>query len=858
VNLFSRRRDPRAVPERSLDLAVGRSMVRNLVVAPTGVWAGYRLGPQAWSFKAADQQWALIEQCANRWAQLSGLHFTELVTARPYPVRAWAERLDARTPHPLKDADGSFAGWNDHLARQQSRIATAGMDDTVTFRFVRVGDTPKLRDFRSCVLGGCTHHDVVPALLAAERRVREVLAGPGLSASPATEQEMGWLRHRAIAPGVPAPGRPALSDQGWQEDFMGEFTDGVEWVQEKPLQRVVKVTAYRDGEEVTSYAAVLALGRMERLAYPEAGLEPWQVFGQRVRDQDGHTFPVEWLSSGQMVAGDDLKGRVEYDLNRAMHLRKDYLRSGRLVPRATDRAIDLAATIHDEVSTGTPVDSVRFAGVVCARVTGPTADVCLARARALADLYGGPELRMTLEHPWGQMAWLRGFVPGELPVRTGYQHQLSTRYLAAAMPAVRSRAGDGHGPYQGYTIGASASAVLHDSHYATEAPPRRANLWVWVGSPGCGKSFGMGKGAFETTVRGIRTLVNCPPGSLAKLLEHPLIGARNGVHIDLLQSPAGTLNPPGLIPDPPIEDGQELGEYDRARALAEVERGKLTTDAARMCLEEDLYAHPGTKSALREARAMVKWAINRSTWDLVDALRQLHRDKGNEHALDLAHALEEAAASPRTYLLFPPRGDATDQHTAITKTLAVITSRGLRLPDDSVPRGDWTHDELAAVPLTHLSTFFTTRHAYAKPMEERASLYLDEMKEPLRTGSGRALLSRLGSDSSKWNLEVAIASQNPEDVMKGDTLNYVAGAYVGHINERGVALASLPLLGIEDPRYAAEALALGAGQFMHRDIDGQVEKVQIDAEHLPELKALLLTDPRPEGAEQWNLADVLV
>lgn len=116
MSLLTRRHRAEAptVPARPLDLSTGRSMVRNLLVAPTGVWAAYKLGPQAWSFKAADEQWALIEQAANRWAALSRLHFMELVTARPYPVRAWAQRLDARTPHPLRDVDGkSFTGWNE-------------------------------------------------------------------------------------------------------------------------------------------------------------------------------------------------------------------------------------------------------------------------------------------------------------------------------------------------------------------------------------------------------------------------------------------------------------------------------------------------------------------------------------------------------------------------------------------------------------------------------------------------------------------------------------------------------------------------------------------------------------------------
>ncbi len=835
-------------------------MVQNLLITPWDVWAVYRMGPQMHSFQSDDERGLLFDRAAHRWGQLAGLDFREATVGKAVRAAEHAARLDRRTPHPL----GGVAVWNKKLERMQRRTSNSGMDDKLVFRAFRLGATPHKVDVRAQVLG-VVRCEEVAALLSEERRIHAIVTGPAFDGERATEAEMGWLRHRTIAPGIAAPTRPHVGEDGWAEGYMGEFVDGVTWTQEDPLDRVLRVDAWRGGSKVTTYAAVVTVGLCPRLLYPESGLEPWMVYAERAQDRDGNAFPVEWMLGGRIADPKDIKARTEYDLRRAMSIRGDYRDHSDYIPPVTDRAIKHAGRVHDQVSSGqSPTEAARFIGIACARVTGATPLEVNDRVAALTDLYGGTELGMALEHPFAQEAWMRGFVFGEPFVTDAYQHQWDMHYLAAAMPTVTSRLGDGHGPYQGYTTGASRRAVCFDSHYATERPPRRPNLWVQVAEPGAGKSFTIGKFASEDVDRGITTLVNDPAGPLANLCELPDF-APYAEHIDMLDAAPGTLNPPGLIADPVLEafmeknddqDAQRL-RWLRAMSLAEQERGSLTTDVARMCMEADLYRHRDTREVLREARARVKWTVDRTTWDLVEALEAVASDEGSEHARRIARSLRMAAESPRTFLLFPARGDATDVHTVTGKTLTVITSKGLRLPDDETPREDWTQDELAAVPLFHLSTFFTTRLAYGKPRRERASLYLDEMKEPLRTASGRSLLSRLGTDSSKWNLYVHIASQNPEDVMKGDTLNYVAGAHIGRIRNREIAERALPLLKVQDKGYARTIQELDNGEWITRDVDGNVERWRVDAEHLPERKAALDTNPVPDGVGEWNLDAVV-
>lgn len=878
---------PAALPVPAVDLRLNaRQMVGNLLVTRSGaVFAGFALAPQQWSFGSADQRRSLWSGSVDTWALTVGRVVHERVTSRPYPVRRHAERLDRRTPSPL-DVDA----WNDYLARMQRRTREAAGDEDITFRYLRVGSADPRLDVRSGVTdaqAGRKPPREVQDLLTQERRLREKVAGPGWGARPMTEREQEWLRFRSIAPGIAPPARPRV-DGGWDDTHMAAFTDGVEW-EEQPGDRTVKVTAWRRHGNalvpVVRHVAVLTMGRMGEQRFPESGLEPWQTYARRARDGDGASFPVEWALAGYLATGQDVARRADLDLRKALNMRQGYEEFGEPVPRETDRVIDHAVRVHDEVTTGRDRDASRFLGVINALVWGEdqhdedgnvvrsATEVCLERAESLRDLYGGNEMRMSLEHPGAQGAKLREFVTGEPWDQRGYQHSLPLSYLAAGFPNTNAAVGDRSGPYYAYTRGSSRRPVHHDPHYATEGGGdvgRRENLWTMEGTLGAGKSVLMGAILLPAVRRRIRACVYDPSGPMGRYCN--IQEFRDvSLHLNMLDAEPGTLSPPAVIREPRIEEYTDwddhlperrsavaMDKWRRACAEARGARAGLVRSMARQCLDADLYSHPDTQRLLRAAVRGVEWHAWRSMWDLVDGLLTLARDRGERQALELASALVDASQMPRLALMFPPRSDAGDFVGAQHKdtVLTVVTTPGLKPAPDDKPREDWSTDELAAGPLRHLAALYTGREVYGKPMDERALVMFDEAEDLDEEAAGRVLMSRLGRDHSKWNLAVYLSFKKIKKETEDSLSAYRAGAWVGRTKSREHAEDALARrLGITDMGYADTLMGLSSvypGEFAHRDLDGNVEVIRVDTPWLPELEEAAFTNPGARGAAaEW-------
>ncbi len=119
---------------------------------------------------------------------------------------------------------------------------------------------------------------------------------------------------------------------------------------------------------------------------------------------------------------------------------------------------------------------------------------------------------------------------------------------------------------------------------------------------------------------------------------------------------------------------------------------------------------------------------------------------------------------------------------------------GLVLPPGSVPREHWSTSEQMAVPLLHLASWYATRTIYGRPRNERKLVALDETHFLGEWGAGRALFTRLGRDSRKWNTCVLAASQNPADVLGMEVSNFISAAFVGRIEDDQVAADALRML----------------------------------------------------------------
>ena len=190
--------------------------------------------------------------------------------------------------------------------------------------------------------------------------------------------------------------------------------------------------------------------------------------------------------------------------------------------------------------------------------------------------------------------------------------------------------------------------------------------------------------------------------------------------------------------------------------------------------------------------------------------------------------------------------------------LTVLTMPGLILPPRGVPREAWNTSEQLAVPLLHLCAWYATRAVYGRTMSERKVIALDEAHFLADWPIGRALFTRLGRDSRKWNTCVLAASQNPSDVLGMQVGNFISASFVGRLEDERAAADALGMLGVRPGTGYERVLAgLSAGrgdvryrEFVMRDVDGRVDRIRVDLTHVPSLLAALDTTAKPRRDER--------
>jgi hypothetical protein len=267
-----------------------------------------------------------------------------------------------------------------------------------------------------------------------------------------------------------------------------------------------------------------------------------------------------------------------------------------------------------------------------------------------------------------------------------------------------------------------------------------------------------------------------------------------------------------------------------------------------MLLPPALATAPRTRLLLSEAVRATKGVPVTSLWTVVEHLDR----RGDESARDIAAYLRDMAEMPLARLFFPagPVGERTGGDS--TPVLTVLTMPGLVLPPPNVPREHWSTSEQLAVPLLHLASWYASRTIYGRPRAERKLVALDETHFLGEWGAGRALFTRLGRDSRKWNTCVLAASQNPGDVLGMEVSNFISAAFVGRIEDEQVAADALRMLRVPggvgyegvlarlSPRTVPGARS-GLREFVMRDVDGNVDRMRVDLDHLPQVLSALDT-----------------
>ncbi|MDQ1286599.1 MAG: hypothetical protein QG622_164 [Actinomycetota bacterium] len=822
-----------------------RRIEGNLAFTGSGAWAWFWVPTERWAFRPDAERAGLVVDLAGRVAALAGRQLHLRITSRPYPAAAWARALDARTPDPLGARSG--ISWAEHLVRAQRHVRAATMADKEIYLGVRLFEPAGIGGGFTRMFGGRAHGPARSRIEKDAALVGEMVAGAGLFARPVETGELEWLLHRSLGLGLPAPGTLSpVRDGSWETEDLFEISDTVGFESE-PFGQNVKITRRGNGREpVVRHAAVMTVGRVESVEVPETAQDPWLVQTDRL------PFGVEWSIRLDVLDGEQALDAVARKLLVVRDMQRHYHEHDLDEPLALERQARQAREMQDEMSSGGDVTSTRVHGWFRLAVSASSEEQCLERVRAVMDVYR--KRRMTVVLPKGQFGLLREFVPGEPLSSTAYRRRLPVIYFAAGMPHSSARLGDRRGPYIGHTSTSSRRAVMFDTHFATEVR-ETSGLVPIVGSLGSGKSVLTGLITYEAVRRGIHAIVLDPSGPMANLTRMPEL--RNSArHIDLTTAPPGTLNPYAVVAEPRSVDHPTDDALAEARTLATQDRKMLALDVATMLLPPGLAVMPRTRLLLTEAVRTTRGAPDTSLWSVVELLETQREDD----AKDIAAYLRDMAELPLARLFFPT-GTTAGPEGVGEDVLTVLTMPGLVLPPPGVNREHWSTSEQLAVPLLHLACWYATRAVYGRPRAERKLIALDETHFLADWAAGRSLFTRLGRDSRKWNTCVLAASQNPKDVLGMEVSNFISSAFVGRIEDDQVAADALRMLrippGVGYESVLARLSPRGAPgersrirEFVMRDVDGNVDRMRVDLDHLPELLDALDTTARPGDRER--------
>lgn len=865
-----------------LSLAL-REIAGNITLTRRAAYAWFVVPPTRWAWRADSDRRAMVDAAGLGYAGLSHRRIRLRVTSRPYPVAAWARGLHKRTPTPLPGDNGS--SWSDFLLAQQRYMRTAATAEKEVYLGVEIAPRTSWSALAERFRGRSGDREL--ARLDREvQQITEVVASPGLAAVPADERLMEWLMHRSVGLGLPAPGglmSPSGLSGPWEMTDLHAFTEGVV-VRPTLLGRCVQMIDRRpDHEPVTSFVAVLTLGRMPEMVIPDPR-GPWLAAG------DALPWPVEACATVDIVPGTAARGGVTKALLRIRDQQTQYRIHDIDAPQSLTRQAAHAQRAEDEMSHGDDLVATRTDGWYRLAVSGPTEEACMERVRALRDLYKRRHMQAVLTK--GQAALVREFIPGEPVASAAYRRRLPMRYFAAGLPQVATRLGDRRGPLVGIIASSVRRPVMFDTHYSTEVK-KSSGLYPIVGRQGAGKSVLEAAVCYGAARRRIRTVMLDPSGPLAALCEMPEL-KEFSEHIDLAKAPPGTLSPWAVVPEPLREHFDRDEDYAEATDEARAERKTLAIDIARMLLPAQIDANPHTEPLLLRAIREVGSGYECNYWMVIARLRSYaglnhdgthdeysaQRRLGDEpaamHAQTLADLLADTAETRQGRLFFPPvetAATAEKPSTAVVEhrseaVLTVITMSGLVLPNPAVPREHWSFTERMSVPALHLASWYATRAIYGMPRYVRKVLALDECHFLAMWPVGRALFQRVGRDTRKHNVCCLAASQDPADTLNMDVANHVAGAFVGRIEDEEVAGAALRLLRV--PVEAGYEHAIGTlsqptpdgrppdyREFVYRDPDGNVDRFVVDLSHNPALLAVVNTDARPLGSgDDDDLSDV--
>ncbi|MEU8623066.1 ATP-binding protein [Streptomyces sp. NPDC048623] len=834
-------------------------VIGNLTITKTGhVTAWYVAPPVRWSFRTAADCNSLIGAHAQRLAELTGRRLHIRVTHRPYPVARWAAELHRSVVNPLPT-------WGQYLADEQAKVARLPLDDKVVYYGVRIGRITSAGKAVQKLLRSAIDKQLA-ALQSDIRDVDRIMAGPGMNASPAPAADMDWLMTRSLGLCLPAPlsTRPQPEDV-WSSSDLHEWTDGIEWSSPTPYSPFLTVSGDRNGRRVSRHVSVLTFGRMDLPAIPEDGWGPWL---QRL---DQLPFPYEVSATIDIRESTEAGDEIRTQLDAVRHQVRHHQEHGVDVPLSLARQAGAGQLIEDDIRSGPVGLSTRTKGWFRIAIAADDEDKLRERIKKVQEKYG---VHARIEHPRGQWALAREFIPGEPLSSDAYVRRMPVRTLGGSLPAVSASVGDRRGFNLGYTSGTARRPVMWHPWHSQEIR-ESSGLTPILGTLGSGKTALGGATVYHTVQMGVPWVVLDPSGPVRRLCDMPELRPYSKA-IDLMAADPGTLNPYRIIPDPDLSHytAEQYRDEDNPAQAAETayrqemqraagHRRTLASDVLMGMLPPQIAKSPETHLVMMKAAAQADTSVHSSPRYIIKALRALGGSH-QEHADDIADLLEQAAELPQGQLVFPEVGGGDDGYQTRHWRLVVLNMRGLVLPKSDTDREEWSLEERYAMPLLYLAGWYAQRSIYARDLHERKGLWQDEAHVMQQVSSGRELLRKSGRDSRKHNARVLLATQDGQDIIDAGIENWVDSVFVGRTVGIEAQRSALRLLkveagnGYEQVLEGLSAQAHGAEEhrgdreFIFSDGAGGIERITIPLRHRPGLLEALNSTANPRKANPWT------
>ena len=739
-----------------------RGITGHLVRTTAGTTAWYRLAPRPWSMRSDEDREGLINATGLALSQLTGRWLHWRVTWRPFPAADWA-RLHDEWAWPLPDQPGGVS-WEDHLLAEQARALVSPKAIKEVFvgveirqgrsRLGNLGDRLAVSSSqRIANLAGRWVDAELSALDDEIRRVDSLMGASALAAEPVNAAQMLHLLYRSCALGLPAETiMPAAPHTEWESEDMAAVEGLAHWSAE-PYAPTLQVRGVSGAQRYDRHVLIASLGRMGEIDVPVTDL-PWMTV------TDELPVPIEW--SGRMrVLPQEVSARSLRHVAARVDAQQQHYESehGLDAPPVLARQIDLASQVRDELDTDHTGLSARCEGWWRMAVPGATEGEALETFEQLRHLY---HPKIAVERSEAQHALAREFIPGEALATTAYRRRMSVRHAAMAVPVATDIIGDQYGPLT-FTSRTSDRVIPWNPWHDMDEQ-QVSGLTPIIGGLGSGKTFLMGTLAAQA-VRSLQaycTLLD-PSGPLTELTKTPEL-APYSRGLELLDAPAGTLNPYSMISEPQRDRyasgpaGQDSWERDRDSAQAQ--RSTLVISVLTQLLPASIRRAGDVQQMLLQAVDRVGTGPDHDLGEVIAALRHAGLD-GERLAGSLGPIL--STSGPARLLLGKPDGEtwASD-----TDRLLVLSTRGLSLPREGVDQQDWSIDEQLSLPLMHLAAWLAYRRVYQLPRNAPKMVGLDELRWLSMTATGKTLITQFSRDNRKFRTRVLVAGQLASDVLR--------------------------------------------------------------------------------------------